>query len=258
MSQSIAAIAQNKPFGPTPSKSIKMEEVTYSDATTKLGGTLVYDSSKKGPRPGVIVVHDWMGPSDYTKLRASQLASLGYAAFVADIYGIDTRPKNQKEAGETAGKFKKDRTLLRKRVNLALEEFQKSKLVDPKKIGAIGYCFGGTTVIELARSGAPIVGVVSFHGGLDSPTPADGKNIKAKVLALHGADDPYVSSEDLAAFEKEMRDATVNWELVKLGNAVHSFSNPGAGDDKSKGNAYYAPADKRSFELMAGFFKENF
>lgn len=250
------AATNPKAYGPQIAKTVVVEPVQYSDGDTKLSGAIVYDKAKKGPRPGVVVVHDWMGPSDYTTLRASQLATLGYAAFIADIYGVDTRPKTPKEASTAAGKYKGDRSLLRKRVNLALDELRKSPVVNGSKVAAIGYCFGGTTVLELARSGANISGVVSFHGGLDSLSPADGKNIKSKVLVLHGADDPSVSPENLAAFEKELRDGNVDWELVKLGNSVHSFSNPGAGSDKASGNAYNPEADRRSFELMKGFFKE--
>lgn len=255
---STANAANPKAYGPAIAKTVVIEPVFYKDGDAKLEGAIVYDQSLKGPRPGVVVVHDWMGPSDYTKLRASQLATLGYVAFVADIYGAETRPKNPDDAKKASSKFKGDRQLLRNRVNLALAELRKSPHVNFKKVAAIGYCFGGTTVLELARSGADVSGVVSFHGGLDSPTPTDGRNIKSKVLVLHGADDPSVSPENLSAFEKELRDANVDWELVKLGNAVHSFSNPAAGSDKASGNAYYAEADRRSFELMKGFFKEIF
>jgi dienelactone hydrolase len=147
---------------------------------------------------------------------------------------------------------------LRARVNAGLDVLKKNKLVDTKRVAAIGYCFGGTTVIELARSGADIAGVVSFHGGLDSPTPADGKNIKCKILACHGADDPFETPADLAAFEKELRDAKVDWRLIKYGGAVHSFTQPMAGNDNSKGAAYNEKADKRSWADMKQFFAEIF
>jgi dienelactone hydrolase len=183
---------------------------------------------------------------------------LGYVAFCADIYGKGVRPADTKEAGAQAGKYKKDRALLRERVNAGLAELKKSELVDAKRTAAIGYCFGGTTVIELARSGAEVLGVVSFHGGLDSPTPADGKNIKGKVLVCHGADDPFVKAADLAAFEEEMRAAQVDWTLIKYGGAVHAFTQPLAGNDNSKGAAYNEKADRRSWAalklFLAGIF----
>jgi dienelactone hydrolase len=232
--------------------------VEYKQGDATLEGYLVYDDAITGARPGVLVVHQWLGLTEYEKHRAEQLASLGYVAFCADIYGKGIRPQNTTDAGTEATKYKSDRTLLRARVNAGLEVLRKNKLVDTKRVAAIGYCFGGTTVLELARSGADIAGVVSFHGGLDSPTPADGKNIKCKVLACHGADDPFEKPEDLAAFEKELRDAKVDWRLIKYGGAVHSFTQPMAGNDNSKGAAYNEKADKRSWQDMKDFFAEIF
>ena len=234
---------------------IKTETVEYKQGDTALEGVLVYDDAVKEPRPGVLIVHQWKGISDYERKRAAMLAELGYVAFCADIYGKGVRPGNPKDASAEAGKYKKDRALLRERVNAGLETFRKQKAVDPKKIAAIGYCFGGTTAIELARSGADVAGVVSFHGGLDSPKPDDGKNIKCKVLACHGADDPFVPAKDLEAFEGEMRTAKVDWQLIKYGGAVHSFTDWGA-DGAMAGAKYDEKADKRSWEDMKGFFKE--
>ena len=237
---------------------IQTKTVEYKQGDTTLEGFVAYDDAIKGPRPGILVVHQWLGLTDYEKHRAEMLAQLGYVAFCADIYGKGVRPQNTQEAGAQAGKYKSDRQLLRARVNAGLEALRQQPLVDPKRIAAIGYCFGGTTVIELARSGADVAGVVSFHGGLDSPTPADGKNIKCKVLVCHGADDPFEKPEDLAAFENEMRDAKVDWQLIKYGGAVHSFTQPMAGNDNSKGAAYNEKADKRSWEAMKQFLAEIF
>lgn len=237
---------------------IQTKTVEYKEGTTTLEGVIVYDDAVKTPRPGVLIVHQWMGLTEYEKTRATMLAKLGYVAFCADIYGKGIHPKDTKEAGAEATKYKTDRTLLRARVNAALVELKKSELVDPKHVAAIGYCFGGTTVIELARSGAELSGVVSFHGGLDSPMPADGKNIKCKILACHGADDPYVPAKDLAAFESEMRDNKVDWQLIAYGGAVHSFTQPMAGNDNSKGAAYNERADKRSWGAMKQFLGEVF
>ncbi len=239
---------------------IQTKTIEYKQGEVTLEGVLTYDDAVKEKRPGVLIVHQWMGLTDYEKGRAKQLAELGYVAFCADIYGKGVHPKDTKEAGVEATKYKTDRALLRARVNAGLDALKKSELVDKQRVAAIGYCFGGTTVIELARSGADLLGVVSFHGGLDSPTPADGKNIKCKVLACHGADDPYVPAKDLAAFEDEMRAANVDWTLIKYGGAVHSFTQPMAGNDNSKGAAYNERADRRSWAAMkmflAGIFRD--
>jgi len=232
--------------------------VDYKQGETVLEGFLAYDSQGPAKRPGVLIVHDWTGVGPYVKKRAEQLARMGYVAFAADIYGKGVRPASPKEAAATAGIYRKDRQLLRARVVAALAELRKQPNVLPDQIAAIGFCFGGTTVLELARAGADVVGVVSFHGGLDSPTPADGKNIKAKVLLLHGADDPFVPDAQVKALEDELRGGGVDWQLVKYGGAVHSFTIPDAGSDNSKGAAYNASAERRSWKAMEDFFAEVF
>ena len=170
---------------------IQTKIVEYKQGDTTLEGFVAWDDASPGVRPGVLVVHQWMGLTDYEKHRAEMLAQLGYVAFCADIYVKGVRPSTAKEAGALAGQYKSDRLLLRARVNAGLDALRRQPLVDPGHIAAIGYCFGGTTVLELARSGAALNGVVCFHGGLDAPHPDDGKNIKCKVLVLHGADDPF-------------------------------------------------------------------
>ena len=231
--------------------------VTYQQAGTPLEGYLAYDDASTGPRPGVLIIHQWLGLTGYEKHRAEMLAQLGYVAFCADIYGQGIRPQNIQEAGAQATKYKTDRQLLRARANAGLAELKKNELVDSRRVAAIGYCFGGTTVLELARSGAEMSGVVSFHGGLDSPTPADGRNIKCPVLVCHGADDPFEKPADLAAFESELRDAGVDWRLIKYGGAVHSFTQPDVGE-AIPGAKYNARADRRSWEDMKAFFAEIF
>jgi len=245
----VAAAAQAK---------VVTREVPYKDGDSDLVGFLAYDDAKAAA-PGVVIVPQWMGLTDYEKGRARQLAEAGYVAFCADIYGKGLVAKDTAEAGALAGKFKGERALYRSRLNAALRALRSSgSMLDARRVAAIGYCFGGTGVLELARSGADVLGVVSFHGGLDSPTPADGKNIKAKVLVLHGADDPFTPKPDIAAMEKELKDAGVDYQLVFYSGAVHAFTQPMAGNDPSKGAAYNERADKRSWRAMLDFFDEIF
>lgn len=233
-------------------------DIEYRQGDTVLQGHLAYSTQGPARKPGILVVHDWMGPGAFSKNRADQLARLGYVALAVDIYGKGVRPANPKEAAATAAIYKNDRALLRERIRAALDELRRQAMVDIGNIAAIGYCFGGTTVLELARSGADVKGVVSFHGGLDTPTPDDAKNIHAKVLVLHGADDPFVPEDQVKAFENEMRSGNVDWQLVKYSKAVHAFTNPEAGIDNSKGAAFNAEADFRSWKEMQSFFKELF
>jgi dienelactone hydrolase len=232
--------------------------VEHTDRGTTLEGYVAEKTDLHGKRPGVLVIPDWMGVSEPYKKIADKLAEMGYVAIVADIYGKGVRPSNNQEAAAEATKYKTDRKLLRERVLAGLAELMKNPNVDQSRIAAIGYCFGGTTALELARSGAPVLGVVSFHGGLDSPSPADGKNIKGKVLVLHGADDPFVQPKDIAEFQEELRKGNVDWQMLYYGDAVHSFTQQKAGTDKSKGNAYNEKADRRSWEAMRQFFREIF
>jgi len=237
---------------------VQTQVVEYKQGNTVLEGYLAYDDAIKGQRPGVMIVHEWTGLGSYVKQRSEQLAKLGYVAFAADTYGKGIRPTNPKDAATQATIYKSDRKLLRDRASAGLKVLQDNKLTDKSRIAAIGYCFGGTTVLELARNGANIAGVVSFHGNLDTPNLKDAANIKSKVLVLHGADDPLVPKAQVDTFENEMRQAKVDWQLVKYGGAVHSFTNPESGNDASKGVAYNAKADKRSFADMQQFFAEIF
>jgi dienelactone hydrolase len=237
---------------------VKTKVIEYKQGDTVLEGYLAWDDANHLNRPGVLIVHEWTGINPYIKQRTEMLARMGYVAFAADIYGKGVRPATPEEAAKTAAIYKNDRALLRARVNAGLETLKTQKDVDYMRLAAIGYCFGGTAVLELARSGADVGGVVSFHGGLSTPTPKDAVNIKGKVLALHGADDPFVKPDEVAAFQDEMRKAKVDWQFVSYGGAVHSFTNPGAGSDNSKGAAYNENANRRSWESMRGFFAEIF
>jgi dienelactone hydrolase len=240
---------------------VKTQVIEYKDGDTTLEGFAAWDDSKAAldgskKAPGVLIVHQWLGVTDYEKGRAKQLAEMGYVAFALDIYGKGVRPENIQQAGAKAGEFKSDRTLYRQRLLAGLNELNRLKAVDGSKVAAIGYCFGGTGVLELARAGAKLNGVVSFHGGLDSPSPQDGKNIATKILICHGADDPFVPVADIDAMKKEFNEANVDWQMIYYSNAVHSFTQPMAGNNNAAGAAYNAAADKRSWQAMQAFFDE--
>jgi dienelactone hydrolase len=233
---------------------IKESAVDYQSGGVTCEGWHAYDSAKEGKLPAVLIVHQWMGLTDYEKMRARMLAELGYNVFALDIYGKGVHP-TKAEAPAQAGKYKGDRKLYRERLNAGLDVLRSDRHTDATRLAAIGYCFGGTGVIELARSGADLKAVVSFHGGLDSPTPADGKNIKCKVLACHGADDPFVAPKDVTAWEEEMKSAGVDYQLIKYPGAVHAFTQKMAGNDNSKGAAYNADADAKSWVAMKDFLE---
>ncbi len=240
------------------SSEIVTKDVEYKIGDLTLQGYIAYDNSNDNRRPGILIVHQWKGVTDYERMRARQLAELGYFAFAADIYGKDVRPSSAKDAGAEAGKYYADRNLFRERLNAGLNELKMQPLVDVNKIAAIGYCFGGGGVLELARSGADIKGVVSFHGILKSANPDDAKKIKCKVLVENGIIDPYVPEEDLVAFKKEMEDANADYILHEYSGAVHGFTMEGSGNDISAGVAYNENADKRSWKAMQIFFDEIF
>jgi dienelactone hydrolase len=242
----------------TAEAAVKTKVIEYKQGDTILEGYLAWDSDKSVKRPGILIVHEWNGLGTYVKKRAEMLAKLGYIAFAADIYGKGVRPTDPADSAKFAGIYKNDRALMRARARAGLEELKKQKFVDPQRLAAIGFCFGGTSVLELARDGADLRGVVSFHGGLSTPTPQDARNIKGKVLALHGADDPFVKADEVAAFQDEMRKANVDWQMNIYSGAVHGFTNPDNGTDNSKGAAYNEKADKRSWEAMKTFFAEIF
>lgn len=252
---SLVVFGQEKPQ--TQMIKITSKKIDYGEKE-KLEGLLLLSDTIKKPAPAILLVHNWMGITNETIHQASRFAGLGYVVFAADIYGKEIRPKDTKEAAKLANKYKSDRKLFRERLNLALEELKKNENVDSTKIAVVGYCFGGTGAIELARSGANILGAVSFHGGLDSPKPEDGKNIKCKILALCGAIDPAVSPEDIVAFEAELNQAKVDYQIIRYSNTVHSFTEQSAGSDSSKGAAYNANSDKRSLLATEIFLTEIF
>jgi dienelactone hydrolase len=237
---------------------VHTETVEYRHGETVLEGYVAYDDALTDARPGVAIVHEWYGVGPHVKASAEKLAQAGYVAFAIDMYGRGVRPASNEEAAKQAGIYRSDRALMRARAQAGLAWLAGRPNVDPKRLAAIGYCFGGGTALELARSGADLRGVVCFHGNLDTPEPADARNIKGKVLVCHGADDPYVPAEQIAKFQEEMRSAGVDWEMNFYGGAVHSFTNPDAGSDPSKGAAYKEAAARRSWQAMLDFLAEIF
>jgi dienelactone hydrolase len=237
---------------------LETQVVEYKQGEVTLEGYLAYPKNATGKLPGVLVCHQWMGHSDYERRRAEETAKLGLVAFALDIYGKGVKPKDPQEAAKMAGGYKADRALLRARALAGLDVLRRHERCDAAKLAVMGYCFGGTTALEVARSGAEVIGTVSFHGDLSTPTLDDAKKIKGKVIAFHGADDPFVPAAQVAAFEEEMRRAGVDWQLVAYGGAVHSFTLRHAGSDNSKGSAYNEKADLRSWEAYRAFLAEVF
>ncbi len=235
---------------------VETRTVEYRQGDTVLEGYLAQDTALSALRPAVIVVHDWMGLGDQARETAVKLTALGYTALAADVYGKGVRPRDTQEAGTQATLYKSDRELMRRRIVAAFEYLKAQPGVDPDRIAVIGYCFGGTVALELARSGAGVKSAVSFHGGLDAPTPSAVNPMKTRILALHGAEDPYVPQAEVEGFVGEMRSLGADWQLVVYSGAVHAFTNPLAGNDPSKGVAYDAKAAARSWEAMKDFLAE--
>jgi len=235
---------------------IKSQVVEYKVGDTTLEGWLVYDDASTAKRPGVVVFPAWWGPSAQDKDVAERLAKMGYVAFVADMYGKGVRPDTIPAAAGESGKYYKDRPLVLARAQAALDQLRASPLVDGSKLAALGYCFGGMPALDLARSGAPLVDVIVFHGALGTPNPESDKNIKGHVLALHGSADPIVNSEAVAKFEKELSDAGVDWQVVLYGNGVmHAFTDHVHVQAPDHGIKYDAEADKRSWQAATDLLK---
>lgn len=230
---------------------ITVETVAYMHGEAELEGYVAYPAGDD-KRPGVIIVHQWMGLSNHEEHRARMLAEAGYVAFAIDVYGRDSRPTDRDGAREQAGKYRGDRPLLRARVGAALDWLKSNPRVDADRTAAIGYCFGGGAVLELARSGADLNGVISFHGNLDTPNLDDAKNIKCAVCVHHGASDSGVTQESVTTFMQEMQAANVDWYLVQHGHALHGFTH------EDNPERYNAQADARSWAAMLDFFNELF
>ena len=233
----------------------QLKPVKYKDGIQVLNGFSIQPKSKILQKPGILILPAWLGIDKLSKDTAENLSKLGYYAFVADIYGEGNYPKNSSEAGQKAGYYKTNFVEYQKRISLALEQLILSG-ANPDNIVVIGYCFGGTGALEVARAHLKVKGVVSFHGGLGHDAKRMIEPITVKVLVCHGADDPYESAAEIAAFQQEMRDAKADWQMIYYANAVHSFTNPEAGTDNSKGAAYNEVAAKRSWEHLKLFLTE--
>lgn len=236
---------------------IVTREIEYTHGDVTLKGFFAYDDAIDGPRPGVAVVHEWWGRNAYVEQRARELAELGYAALAIDMYGNARTTDDPSEAGRLASQFRGDGNELgRQRALAGIETLKAQPEVDGERIAIMGYCFGGTVSLEVARSGADIDAAISFHGGLATAKPAQAGQVKASILVLHGAADPMVPADEVAALQKELDDAGADWTFVAYSGAVHSFTNPEADGRNMNGVAYHEKANKRSWETMKAFLTE--
>jgi dienelactone hydrolase len=245
----------------TPDEGVVGKEVTYSHNGTTLKGYLAYDASSNTKRPGVLVVHEWWGHNEYARERARQLAGLGYVALAVDMYGDGRQASHPADAGKFASEVMSNMEVMQGRMLAAKEYLLSVDVTNPQKIAAIGYCFGGGVVLNAARMGMNLRGVVSFHGSLGTASPAQYGTVIAKVLVLNGADDPLTSPEQIDAFKKEMSDAGVDYTFISYPGAVHAFTNPEAdslGKKFSLPLAYNKEADQQSWEQMKQFLQKIF
>jgi dienelactone hydrolase len=237
---------------------MKVENLQYKDGDLNLHGLVAYDDSSSGKRPGVVIMPDAFGIAPFVKERAERLAKLGYVGFGADPYGNGFTAKDLQEGIKHAMALLEDPIVVRRRVRAALDKIASLPQVDSSRLAVMGYCMGGTCSLEIARDGAAVRGVVSFHGGLATKKPAVAGHVKAKVLVCNGADDPFVPPAQLAAFNDEMTKAAVDWQVINYGGTVHSFTNPDAASIGAAGIAYNKAADDRSWQAMTTFFAEIF
>jgi len=248
-----------KQFHSSSEKNIKEEQINYEIDGTKYDGYVYYDEEQTGKRPGILVVHEWWGLNHYSRDRAKQLAELGYISMAVDMFGSGKTAEDPGSAQELAMPFYKDPTLCKKLLDPAIDLLRTYSQTDNLKIGAIGYCFGGYVVLNAAKLGADLVGVVSFHGGLGGAKPEKGK-VKAEMLVCHGAEDP-MANPDVDEFKKDMNDANIDYTFEVYADATHAFSNPNA---TAKGKKYNMPikyneaADKASWNHMKEFFERIF
>ncbi len=236
---------------------MRAESLEYKDGDVTLKGFVALDDQSNHKRPGILVMPEAFGLGKQAKDRALRLASLGYAALAGDPYGNGLEVSDLQEAITHAGALREDNTKFRQRIRAGLDALMALPQVDTDRLVVMGYCMGGSCSLEMARDGAPLKGVVSFHGALETQSPAEPGKVQAKVLVCHGADDPFVPVEHVTAFEEEMTRAGVDWQVISYGGTVHSFTNPEA-DGSIEGICYNKQADERSWQAMQAFFDEIF
>ena len=234
---------------------ITERQIEYAHSGTTLEGFLAYDNSKPGPMPAVMISHAWGGKSEFECDKAKELAKLGYIGFALDVYGKGVKGSGPEENTKLVQPFLEDRRLLQARLTASLDTLLSIPEVDNSRIAAMGYCFGGLCVLDLARIGSDILGVISIHGMFNPPGNTDGNKIKAKILCLHGNDDPMVPVDTVIALEKELTEAQTDWQIHVYGNTFHAFTNPQA-NDRERGTVYDENADKRSWISTKNFLEE--
>ena len=256
----VLALALSSAFASIAAAAPTTKPVSWTVDGTSFDGVLVYDDANATPRPGLLMVPNWYGVTDAAIEKAKTVAGDDYVVLLVDMYGRGVRPTNPQEAGQAAGAVYADRAQMRERINTALATLRAADGAPLAKddIGAIGFCFGGATVIELARSGAELAGVASFHGALGTSAPAMAGAVKTPLLVMNGADDTFVSAEEIDGFEKEMREAGADWQFVNYGGAVHCFAEPDEDGSVIPGCKFHEPSYRRSMAKMRAFFDERF
>jgi len=254
------AVATAAMFASIASAAPTTKPVSWTVGATTFDGVLVYDDANATPRPGLLMVPNWYGVTEAAVEKAKTIAGDDYVILLVDMYGRGVRPTNPQDAGQAAGAVYADRAQMRARINTALTTLRATEGAPLAKddIGAIGFCFGGATVIELARSGADLAGVASFHGALNTSAPATAGAVKTPLLVMNGADDAFVPAEQIDGFEKEMREAGADWQFVNFGGAVHCFAEPDEDGSVIPGCKFHEPSYRRSMAMMRGFFDERF
>lgn len=237
---------------------VETKEITYRHGATELTGFMAWDAKAKGKQPGVLVVHEWWGHNQHARNQAIRLAKAGYVGLALDMYGKGKVTTHPEEAQAFMLEAMKEPELMKARFGVALDVLKKDPHVDPERIAAIGYCFGGAVALTMARSGVDLDAVVTFHGALGTQSPAQAGQVKARVLVCNGADDPMVGPDQVEAFKKEMTAAGAKFDVLSLAGAKHSFTNPDADKVGMPALAYNAGADQQSWEAMLKLFREVF